>query len=343
MSGVLVLVTGNGRSGTSTMSGLLHHLGLSVPGPYVGANDSNPKGFFESRWSVRFHNSLISDAGVNIFDSRPEAFDRIQAKVTPGVRDRLRGFLTQHVTDGNNDQIVVKDPRAMWVPNLWRDTAAEVGLSTRFVVMLRHPAETVGSRTTHYVDDDEEKVHRFTIANLARWTNAALITERETRGSERLFVRYPDLLADWRSVAAELRDRLGLVLNTDLAIGEHHPADDFVDPGLRRHQPSWEGLDVPVPLRDVAQETWDQLDGLAGTGDDARAAPAFDTLAESYRKVLADANALSWDRILGAREQGRSETPPAGPLLSEVGGRDLARELRGRIARRLRRESAPTP
>lgn len=82
MSGVLVLVTGNGRSGTSTMSGLLHHLGLSVPGPYVGANDSNPKGFFESRWSVRFHNSLISDAGVNIFDSRPEAFDRIQAKVT---------------------------------------------------------------------------------------------------------------------------------------------------------------------------------------------------------------------------------------------------------------------
>ncbi len=58
MARTLLLVTGTGRSGTSTMSGTLHHLGLHVPGPYLGANESNPKGFYESRWSVRFHNDL---------------------------------------------------------------------------------------------------------------------------------------------------------------------------------------------------------------------------------------------------------------------------------------------
>jgi hypothetical protein len=59
MAGVLVLITGTGRSGTSTMSGTLHHLGLHVPGPYLGSNESNPKGFFESRWAVRFHKRLV--------------------------------------------------------------------------------------------------------------------------------------------------------------------------------------------------------------------------------------------------------------------------------------------
>ena len=62
MGGVLVLVTGTGRSGTSTISGTLHHLGLAVPGPFLGANKSNPKGFFESTWAVEFHQKIARAA-----------------------------------------------------------------------------------------------------------------------------------------------------------------------------------------------------------------------------------------------------------------------------------------
>ncbi len=60
---LLVLVTGVGRSGTSSMAGLLDQLGLYVPGPYLSANASNPKGFFESRWSVKFHNQIARALG----------------------------------------------------------------------------------------------------------------------------------------------------------------------------------------------------------------------------------------------------------------------------------------
>ena len=76
----LVLITGTGRSGTSTMSGTFHHLGLHVPGPYLGANDSNPKGFFESRWSVKFHKRITAAAGINDFDGRPQAFGAAQTR-----------------------------------------------------------------------------------------------------------------------------------------------------------------------------------------------------------------------------------------------------------------------
>ena len=70
---VLVLITGTGRSGTSTMSGTLHHLGLFVPGPYLGANASNPKGFYESRWAIKFHKRITAAAGIttSTADRRP--------------------------------------------------------------------------------------------------------------------------------------------------------------------------------------------------------------------------------------------------------------------------------
>ena len=93
MSKVLVLVTGTGRSGTSTIAGTLHHLGLYVPGPHLGANDSNPKGFYESSWSVKFHKRLVKDAGLHEFDSRPGALARVQQTLTPQHRAQVVGFL----------------------------------------------------------------------------------------------------------------------------------------------------------------------------------------------------------------------------------------------------------
>ena len=89
---VLVLITGTGRSGTSTMSGTLHHLGLDVPGPYLGANESNPKGFFENKWSVKFHKALVERAGIHEFDSRPSALERAQAAITDDTRAELAGW-----------------------------------------------------------------------------------------------------------------------------------------------------------------------------------------------------------------------------------------------------------
>jgi hypothetical protein len=130
------------------MSGTFDQLGLHVPGPYLGANESNPKGFFESKWSVRFHKQITSAAGINDFDSRPDAFALAQTAVTDELRADLRDFLTFESRD--HDQVVVKDPRSVWTQEVWRDAAEQVGLEIVFISMLRHPAEVVGSRTTYY-------------------------------------------------------------------------------------------------------------------------------------------------------------------------------------------------
>ena len=61
--------------------------------------------------------------------------------------------------------------------------------------MLRHPAEVVGSRATYYADHRRrDQRRRYEIFNVARWIDSSVISERETRGLPRTFVRYTDLL-----------------------------------------------------------------------------------------------------------------------------------------------------
>ena len=360
MSRTLVLITGTGRSGTSTMSGILHHLGLYVPGPYLGANKSNPKGFFESAWAVDFHKRLVAAAGVDPFDSRPEALGRVRQAVTPQLRAELVAFLRQHASD--HDQVVIKDPRSVWAQGLWKDAAAEVGLDCRYISMLRHPAEVVGSRATHYAKQaDEERRRAYEIVSVARWVNNQLISERETRGERRAFVGYVQLLEDWRAVVAELRNRLSITFDTDLDDRRPHPVDDFVDPDLRRSRVTWEDLEVPRDLRDVAEGVWESLADLREAGGTAAAATGqLDRLAVQYERLLAGAAATAHDVVNAAAARGREEgarrarermrarsarastrpapgrARPEDRPIREAGGRELLREAARKAWHRVR-------
>ena len=356
MTPALVLITGTGRSGTSTMSGTLHHLGLYVPGPYLGANPSNPKGFFESKWAIEFHKNIARQAGIDDFDSRPAAFERAQAAVTPEIRARLVQFLREQ--SAGHDQVVVKDPRSVWVQALWKDAATEAGLGIRYISMLRHPAEVVGSRSAYYAKKaDEDRRRAYEVISVARWVNSSLISERETRGEPRSFVGYVELLEDWRPVLARVRDELSLTFATDLDAGERHAVDDFIDPDLRRLRVTWDDLEVPRDLREVAQEVWDALESLRDAGGtDPEVSARLDALADDYRRVLAQAVAMSHDAIAEARAEGqekgarearaalrserahkRTAAGPQNRRIGDVGGRDLLREAARRAWRRVRR------
>lgn len=308
---LLVLITGTGRSGTSTISGTLSHLGLNVPGPYLGANKSNPKGFFESKWAVQFHKRITRRARINDFDGRPSALALARDAVTPGLRGDLRDFLVEHRDEA--PQLVVKDPRTVWSQYLWSEVAEEVGLSIRYLSMLRHPAEVIGSRANYYASKaDEAQRKRYETFNIARWINSCIISERETRGARRTFVQYNDLLDDWRSALATVRDDLGLTYDSDLAADVPHRVDEFIDPDLRRIRVTWDDVDVPERLRELAEEIWQNLVVLSrGGGDDASVSANLDSLGEGYRELFEESIAIAHDEIESAagkaKRQGAKE------------------------------------
>lgn len=361
----LVLITGTGRSGTSTMSGTFDQLGLHVPGPYLGANESNPKGFFESKWAVRFHKQITSGSGINDFDSRPDAFDRAQRAVTDDLRAQLHDFLSRESRE--HDQVVVKDPRSVWAQQVWQEAAEHVGMEIVFISMLRHPAEVVGSRTTYYANPEDAEAQRsYATFNVARWVNSSLVSERETRGRRRAFVSYVDLLTDWRPVLAGLADDLGLTYDVDVAGGEASGVDDFIDPDLRRHAVTWDDLEIPEALRALAQAVWDDLLVLqAAHGADADASADLDVQSERYQVLFRTAADISHDALETERRRLRELTekprrrdalarrgavapPPKEAAVSahtgvealpvgDVGGRDLVRVVAGRLRRKVSR------
>jgi hypothetical protein len=343
----LVLITGTGRSGTSTMSGTLDHLGLHVPGPYLGANKSNPKGFFESRWSVQFHKRITSGAGINDFDSRPDAFALAQAAVTDELRTELREFLARESRE--HDQVVVKDPRSVWAQRVWREAAERAGLEITYISMLRHPAEVVGSRTTYYATPaDEAARHSYETFNVARWVNSSLVSERETRGQRRAFVSYVDLLHDWRPVLVGLAQDLGLSYDVDVAGGESSSVDEFIDPGLRRHQVTWDDLGVPEDLRSIAEAVWgDLLELQAGHGVDAAASADLDLQAERYRALFTMAADIAHDNVETERRRLRELTqkPRKGKRQDEQprGTQPAAKAARTSGGERSRQRSPSTP
>ena len=281
------------------MAGALAHCGSDVP-QAIRANATNPAGFYEPRWVVDFHKEQLERAGVRTLDTDPDALARMEAVTGDAqVRDTLRSWLAARLEE--HDRLVLKDPRMVWFRDLWVAVAHDLGLDPAFVVMLRHPSEVSSSRSEFYNVEE--------VTGVAGWIDVALMTERLTRESPRALVLYPRLTADWRGELVRLRGLLDLHLDP-APEQTPHPADDFIDPALRRREPGWDDARVPSYLTGLADEVFAALDelttGAGETGPDLAA--RLDGLGERYATLHAEALALTSHHLKRVKEQTRRRT-----------------------------------
>jgi len=318
----LVLVVGVGRSGTSLLAGILGQLGFHIPRPEVKANSTNPRGFGEPRWVVDFQAGLLRAQKITVNDSRPGAWEPAARAGEPAaVRDTLRDWLAGQLDEA--DAVVVKDPRTVWFLPLWMRCAADLGVSPSFVTMLRHPAETLTSARTSYGTWQSEA------SRAAAWLNVTLETERATRGTQRAFVRYDDLLTDWRGQATRLGDLLDLPLLRAVDPARAARVDEFVDPTLHRNRVRWDDLDVPERVRELAEDVWRQVQPLAEPGGDAPAAHAgLDGARTAFKQLYQEAEDIAQSSVTAARRRGRRGAAGGGSKRAPI-------SLRVRVARRL--------
>ncbi|MEO6512852.1 MAG: sulfotransferase family protein [Nocardioides sp.] len=298
----VVFVVGSGRSGTSTMAGTLRTLGLHVPQPEVVADATNPKGFGEPRWVVDLHTELLARSNVQVSDARPRAW--LDAGTTSGdhaTRERVTAWLTEQLAV--SDELVIKDPRASWFLGLWRAAADRCDATPSYVTMLRPVTEVVGSKQTYYGPTGGRSgagSDQGAITRTAAWINMMLHTERATRGQQRAFVHYGDLLDDWTQpvfALGEAFDLQGVKTAMAVDIAEVHR---FIDPSLRRVTMTWDDIPVPDRLRELADETWQALDTLA-TDDTAKTQEWCDQLRTAYASQYADAEAFSHSTVVAQR------------------------------------------
>lgn len=297
----VLFVAGAGRSGTSTMAGLMKIMGLHVPQPEVEPDETNPKGFAEPAWAVEHHSRLLREAVVQVSDSRPDAwFETGRVSTREPERIKTAEWLEGHFAV--NPELVVKDPRLAWFMGLWRGAALRCDARPGYVTMLRPVTEVVGSKQRYY-DAKFGEVNRT-----AAWVNMMLHCERATRGSDRAFVRYHDLLDDWTVPVFGLGQRFDLDAVKSAAANDIRKVHAYIDPSLRRVQLTWDDLEVPKRLREIAQETWEALDRLPDEGGDTPEVQAtLDQLREAYAELYEEAAAISQSTALASRRDGFGE------------------------------------
>ena len=324
----LVLVVGVGRSGTSLLTGIVGQLGLHIPTPEVTADETNPRGFGEPRWVVDFHTRLLRAERVTVNDARPAAFAKLSdSKIVAEAHDELRDWLAPQFAE--HDAVVVKDPRTVWFLPQWTRCARELDVETSFVTMLRHPTEVLTSARKSY------GTWQTDASRAAAWLNMTLETERITRGARRAFVRYDDLLADWLMQVQRIGPLLDVPALTTPAEAARREVDEFVDPTLHRNRVHWDDVDVPGPLRDLAEAVWQQLQPLADPGGDtAAAAPGLDASHAAYTRLYGEAEAIAQSSIHAVKPRRRKAQATSGPASLRV---RIARRVPAPYRRRIRR------
>jgi len=297
----VVLVVGPGRGGTSALAGGLQALGMRVPPPEVPAGERAARGPAESQWVVDLHTELLGRANVDVADARPSAWFEtgklaanglLRTRVTEWLGPQLAPVYDPEKDEDVEPELVLKDPAIAWFVGLWKGAAIRVDVTPAYLTPLRHVAEVVGGQERPSV-------------RTAAWVNVMLHGERATRGSLRAFVRYDDLLADWTVPIFRIGTELGLRTVTEANANSMRNVHHFLDPDLRRSQHTWADVPVPARLREIAEESWQALTGLAEPGGDTDARHAtLDSLREAYVELYEEAEGIAASTADAARREG---------------------------------------
>jgi hypothetical protein len=267
-----LVVAGMHRSGTSAMARLLSLSGATLPERVMDPGPDNPMGYWEPWEMVALDDEIletIDSRWDNVFAIKDD--DRAWA-----VRDQFLGrakdFLTHNF--GDQDLLVMKDPRSSILVRFWRQALDEIDVDPVYVIMVRHPLEVAESLSARSGSPLQK--------SLMLWTSYMLAVERDTREAPRLFVSYSDLLNDWRGVLGRIEAALGQAL-PPRAPGVEAEIEQFLSKSHRHHEADVSALDAMPDVWPGAQTTYRwMLEAAQGV------APASEALA----MVEADLNRL---------------------------------------------------
>lgn len=208
-----LLIVGMHRSGTSAAALALARMGWSLGADLLETQaDINRDGFGENRSLVALNEKLLAHFGTAWF----ELFDwPADWEQTAEAGDFLKEakILVAEQFQGER-QILLKDPRLCLTLPFWMRVLKEAGFAARVILQWRHPqavAQSLKSRDSLPIP-----------AGLLLWLHYTLAAERWSRGVERAWLRFEDLLEHGARSLALFEDlivpeSLDLGINLELA------------------------------------------------------------------------------------------------------------------------------
>jgi hypothetical protein len=218
------LVLGMHRSGTSAVTQLLALAGASLPENVMAGDEHNAKGYFEP-WKI----AILNDGRLRAAGAAWDDVFAFPFKPLPPAEERT--WLSRAVTlfdeeYGALPYPLLKDPRVSVLMPLWLKALAELDVTARCVIPVRHPLAVAGSLSRRNGFSPEKSV--------LLWSAYMLAAEAYSRDLPRAFVGYDALLSDWRGEVKRIEAAHGAPLPkmTDEA---GKAIDAFLTPELRHN------------------------------------------------------------------------------------------------------------
>jgi hypothetical protein len=266
-----VLVLGMHRSGTSALAGVVARLGAALPKTQIRSVRFNAKGYGESTVIVRFNDSLLASTGSDWRDF--EQFDPhwMASPFAAAYASEARRLIDAEF--GDAPVIVLKDPRICRMAPFWLAQLESLGFETYAVLSVRNPLEVAASLERR--DGITQRIA------LLLWLRHVLDAEAATRHLPRAWVKYDELLADWRDVIGRVGRKLdlGWLNATSEAQAE---VDQFLSAELRHHATSEEELGRRPELSDWVKKTYAAINTLR----DMEVEPAERVMLDHIRSSL---------------------------------------------------------
>jgi hypothetical protein len=233
---VALFVMGVSRSGTSALTRVLSLCGGTLPAELEGANASNPRGHWEPSRAIDIndailyrHRSSVNDPTMRLQEEG--AFDTKQKGASIAEIGKFLARLPPARL------MLIKEPRVTALPDVWFQAAHETGFKVVTVIAVRHPQEVVASLAARDGASPE--------LGSALWLKYNLLAERHTRALPRVFVRYTNLLENWRREVT----RMSTALAIDLSTQDEEKIDSFLQQDLHRQR-------RPGPVTDFFGADW---------------------------------------------------------------------------------------
>ena len=212
------------RSGTSALTRVLASLGCDLPNTLMEADSNNSMGYWESTEIANLNDEILDSAGSSWDDWEAFNPEWYASVVAEDFRGRARAVLGNEFEDSR--LFVLKDPRICRLLQFWKEALDGIGVVPVVALPVRNPLEVAESlRVRDKIDPS---------IGVLIWLRNVLDAEADSRGSPRAFIRYADLLTDWKSLAIRLGSELEVAwprqsTTTELEIGS------FVAPAIRHH------------------------------------------------------------------------------------------------------------
>lgn len=163
-------------------------------------DEFNPRGYFESSALSAAFDEMLASMGSRWHDWRELNARSLSADAAEQYRTKIKAILRAEF--GDEPLIFIKDPRICRFVPLMASILDELDFATVAILPIRNPLPVAASlkRRNNFTPSKSDLL----------WLRHVLDAESHSRDMCRVFVPYPEFLANWRKLIARATEKTGI-------------------------------------------------------------------------------------------------------------------------------------